>query len=186
MFFRHDPRTFSALPLLLGITLAAFSTMLPVAARAEQEDPFPIIFTDPASLAEIGIELKQPAFEDPDGGQGRFRNLCYDTGSAIFSGTPRAVSDAMLARYKAKGFTLETLCIGLKSQAKFNPETGARLATYVYRNDREAFAGLEANADQMASDPEIVPKIFASKAAFSSAIEQFKLGKTSGLSIEAR
>jgi hypothetical protein len=42
-----------------------------------------------------------------------------------------SVSHERLLRYRDMGFTLNSLCLGLISETKFDPETGERLPTYV-------------------------------------------------------
>jgi hypothetical protein len=51
-----------------------------------------------------------------------FPNSCQSSGNARLS-----VSDNLLAHFKARGFTLESLCLGLSSNIRFDPETGRQL-----------------------------------------------------------
>ncbi len=182
MFFRHRPR-FHRQSLLL--VLLAFVAPTPATGNPLLDGP--VVFTSPEALAEFGIEVRTPASEDGGTSRGRFANLCYDYDRpGIFAGAPIAISDQLLARYRGRGFTLKTLCIALISQAQFNPETGARLPVYIVRNDPQSIAALDAGFAEMENDPDIVPKVFPSKAAFRTASADFRRGRYAHLPVEAR
>jgi hypothetical protein len=51
-----------------------------------------------------------------------FPNSCASSGNRRLS-----VSDEFLAHFRARGFTLESLCLGLSSHMHFDPETGRQL-----------------------------------------------------------
>ena len=53
---------------------------------------------------------------------------CYYYGAG---GQLIRVSHERLVRYRNKGFTLDSLCLGLMSSTLFDPETGKRLPTYI-------------------------------------------------------
>jgi len=51
-----------------------------------------------------------------------FPNSCQSSGNAKLS-----VSNRLLEHFKSRGFTLESLCLGLSSNVRFDPETGRQL-----------------------------------------------------------
>jgi hypothetical protein len=51
-----------------------------------------------------------------------FPSSCQSSGNAMLS-----VSDDLLQHFKAQGFTLESLCLGLSSNILFDPDTGMQL-----------------------------------------------------------
>src|SRR5260370_24276062 len=51
-----------------------------------------------------------------------FPNSCQSSGNAKLS-----VSDRLLEYFRARGFTLESLCLGLSSKVRFDPESGMQL-----------------------------------------------------------
>ncbi len=143
-------------------------------AHAEPGIEYPIVFTEPEQLAEFGIEIQDAGVVDGKGGVPAFPNKCYDLNSGSFGYRPISISDALLERYRTKGFTLETLCIALVSQARFDPETGERLPTYVLRDDANIDQALDADAVFLVKDELIVPGIFPNAEAVTEAIKAFK------------
>jgi hypothetical protein len=82
-------------------------------------------------LAAHGIALRELRMRP-------FPNSCQP------SGNPRlSVSNELLQHFRAQGFTLESLCLGLSSQVHFDPETGRQLplafVTGIGRNSRDAY-----------------------------------------------
>jgi hypothetical protein len=51
-----------------------------------------------------------------------FPNSCRSSGNASLS-----VSNRLLEHFKGRGFTLESVCLGLSSLVRFDPETGSQL-----------------------------------------------------------
>jgi hypothetical protein len=51
-----------------------------------------------------------------------FPNSCRASGNARLS-----VSDALLSHFRARGFPLESVCLGFSSHVRFDPETGRQL-----------------------------------------------------------
>jgi hypothetical protein len=51
-----------------------------------------------------------------------FPNSCQSSGNTSLS-----VSDDLLANFKSKGFTLESVCLAFSSHMRFDPETGRQL-----------------------------------------------------------
>jgi hypothetical protein len=114
------------------MTIAVLASLVaaPTSAHAQTSTKFPIIFESQARLAEVGIAINWWDAKDHK----NFPNRCYYYGDG---GYTVSVSDAFLARYTARGFSLNSLCLGLISEARFNPETGVRLATYVLFNRKQ-------------------------------------------------
>jgi hypothetical protein len=141
---------------------------------AAQGIDYPILFTEPEQLAEFGIEVQDAGVVDGKGGIPPFPNKCYDLNTGSFGYRPISISDDLLDTYTAKGFTLETLCIALVSQARFDPETGERLPTYVLRDDVNIDQALDADAEFLVKDELIVPGIFPDAGAVLDGIAAFK------------
>jgi hypothetical protein len=101
------------------------------ALLAQAPQKYPIVFKDPKGLELFGISLVQPA----DGAQPPpiLRHTCFQYGNEAPTVYLLSLSDAFLARYTKRGFTREGLCLALVSGARFDPETGKRLPTYVVR-----------------------------------------------------
>jgi hypothetical protein len=109
--------------LLTALASLFASSALP--AHAQTAAPkFPIVIAKSERLADVGIKMAWGLPKDFK----HYANRCYYYGDG---GLSFSVSDELLARYKAKGFTLNSLCMGLVSEAKFDPETGKRLPTYM-------------------------------------------------------
>lgn len=63
---------------------------------------------------------------------GKYPNRCYYYGDG---GNNVSVSDAVLASFEERGFSLASLCLGLISYGVlFDPETGKRLPSYMHAN----------------------------------------------------
>jgi hypothetical protein len=91
---------------------------------------YPMVFTSVNELKRLGIALDLNGEK-----QIHFRARCYYYGDG---GWDISVSEDFLSHYKSKGFSRRSLCLALVSGIRFNPETGARLATYILINDLEA------------------------------------------------
>jgi hypothetical protein len=103
--------------LSLAITLGTF--VLSDGARSAE---YPVIFTSPDALRKIGIDMNRGDLPKP------YKNKCYYYGDG---GQTISLTDEFLARFVSKGFTIESACLGLISETRFDPETGRRLATYM-------------------------------------------------------
>jgi hypothetical protein len=84
---------------------------------------YPVVLADVAAQRELG--LMESNF-GPYAGEEPLENKCFYYGDG---GARLSVSDAFLDRYRAAGFTLETLCMALVSGIRHHPESGERLAT---------------------------------------------------------
>ena len=95
---------------------AAFAALaalaLPSDAHAGESDPITRIKMSLAELRQFGISL----------GGGRFPNSCAHAGSPDMS-----LSNEIVAHFKARGFTLTSLCLGLSSNVRFDPQSRRQL-----------------------------------------------------------
>jgi hypothetical protein len=173
------------------VVLALFTGASP--AAAEEEISYPIIFTDMADLQELGLSLDWPPKLADDNGKAapvnppKFDSTCY-----WYAGSNTnyllSFSDEFLAAHQARGFTRESLCMALVSEALFDPETGKRLPTYIYRDEGVMQQHLEElNPDRL--DPqqlqEILDREFKTVEAYKAAWSQVAAGQIDGLSDEA-
>jgi hypothetical protein len=96
-----------------------------IAAERVESQPieFPIVFSSSDQMARFGMSVICCAVNHP-----ALMHKCYFYG---LGGDTIAVSHDKLLAYRAKGFTLNSLCLGLISAAKFDPVTGSRLPTYI-------------------------------------------------------
>jgi len=176
MIFRLQPAS-----TLVPTVFLALSAFAPFDAVAQSKVDFPIVFNSPQALADFGIEIAGAGNVDGQGAIKPFPDKCYDLNGSSVGYRPITISNALLAKYRARGFTRETLCIALVSQARFDPETGKRLPTYVFRDDADIDQALDADSDQMSNDPDLVPGTFKSKQAVLDAIATFKRRDTERL-----
>src|SRR5262249_50017949 len=76
---------------------------------------YPVIFKSHDEVRRLGI------------GWLEFPNKCFARINHTMS-----ISNEFFARYKSRGFSLESLCLGLLGETRYDPETGRRLPTYIY------------------------------------------------------
>ena len=139
-------------------------------AAAEPEVKYPIVFSSMSDLEQLGVSLQWPTLYDTGLQNAMLPKPRLPIGCYVYAGGGTraliSVSEEFLARYKAKGFSRESLCMGLASSIKFDPETGKRLPTYRFRDDKVIDAALAkldpANmpAEELAS---FVPDYFTSR-----------------------
>lgn len=150
---------------------------------------YPLVFTSLADLEKLGLWRHWPLIFAEENGETvlpkpPFQNGCYWwAGNATRSLI--AVSDDVLERYKKKGFTRESLCMALASRMRFDPETGERLPTYIYRDDlaiERHIASLDVATLPRDRLEDLIPEIFPSPAALQAAVEGWKRHDFSRLS----
>ena len=111
-------------------------------AMAQSDIKYPIVFAfGDTTLQKLGISGVTEYGDERD--MRLTPHRCYSYGG---DGNGKAISDAMLARHKARGFSLESTCLGLVSQARFDPETGRRLPTYIAANEEDLRTALKGRA----------------------------------------
>ncbi|MCC7252845.1 hypothetical protein [Hyphomicrobium sp.] len=124
-----------------GAVLCAILLSAPVSSALADPPEFPVVFTSPSELVPFGILIRPVGDTTPVPPD--FNTKCYE-GTDLLPGEPELfVSDKLMANHRAKGFTPETLCMGLASGTKFDPETGQRLPTYILRDQQTIVRGLE-------------------------------------------
>ena len=102
------------------------------------------------ALQEFGISGIAEPGDERDFKQTPHR--CYTYGG---DGNGIAISDALLARFKTRGFSLESLCLALESEVRFHPETGKRLPTYVVFDRRGMLDALQRHDFARMTDAQI-------------------------------
>ncbi|MBY5698018.1 hypothetical protein [Rhizobium leguminosarum] len=106
---------------LAGIWILAF---LPN-AQAQTDAPVPKIILSAQELRSLGIAVHSQGAEE-------LPHSCRDSGNPDLS-----VSDEMLRHFTARGFSLESLCLGLSSWVLFDPETGRTIPRVAFSHDLE-------------------------------------------------
>jgi hypothetical protein len=107
------------IPVVLAAVLMIESTSAQPSSRIE----FPVVFTSYDQLAQYGLAMLKNSSKPPPS-----FHYCYDYGAG---GDLIAISHERLIRYRTGGYTLNSLCLGLISESKFDPETGERLPTFI-------------------------------------------------------
>ena len=95
---------------------------------------FPIVVRSSSELLGIGLAVSFAENVEP------FENKCYYYGDG---GYLISFSDAFFDRFRKRGFSVQSVCLGLISNTRYDPETGTRLPTYVIAD--EAAIGAEQN-----------------------------------------
>ena len=131
-------------PMMLAcLSLAITPFLLPRTAAA---DDYPIVFESAQEARKIGFVIQGYG---PGGDRVRPERInCYDYGT-IFKIT---VSRAVLRAFQRRGFTLQSFCFGLDALGRFDPETGARLPTFVNMDRNAAEEVLASSPDAIAAD----------------------------------
>lgn len=113
---------YSLLVIFGAMMILGWSTSRVYAQEAIQ---YPIVFDygEKKKLNQLGLSFGMD-----------LRNKCYYYGDGGYS---ISVSDEFLKRYQKRGFSLNSLCLGLVSGIRFDPETGARLPTYIVADLKE-------------------------------------------------
>ena len=165
-----------------GVSLLCATLLALQISSSRAESPkFPVVFTSPSELVPFGILIRPPGDTTPV--PSNFNTRCFDGGD-MMSGEPEfLISDQMMADYRAKGFTRESLCMGLSSRTAFDPESGRRLPTYILRDQQTIVHGLEESLAEARGGGSI-PTGFDSVEAFAAAVEAIKREDFSGFSEE--
>lgn len=134
---------------LLGISMLS---PLTVAAQPAPSSPYPVMIEyGNLALQQFGISGAAELDDERDFKATPHR--CYTYGG---DGNGIAISDALLSSYTARGFSVESLCLALVSQIRFDPESGKRLATYVVFNRKSLEEDLKGRDINRMSDRAIV------------------------------
>jgi hypothetical protein len=99
---------------------AARPTTIVALNNAAASDEYPVVFLSYDAVEPLGISLD---YERP------FQNKCYHYGSG---GYHLSISNDVLSRFTRRGFSVQSVCLGLVSGGnRYDPETGRRMPTYV-------------------------------------------------------
>ncbi len=169
--------------LFLTVPAVLWSTFTPHEALAEPEVSYPIVFSNPADLEALGLSI---ALSEVDASEKPrtpvFAKTCYWYGDGTMHFI--SISDEFLAQYTPRGFTHESLCLALLSQARFDPETGERLPSYIFRDD----AALKSRLDELESDrlikeevENLIPEHFKTRGALKAAVAALRRGDATAL-----
>lgn len=175
-----------------GLVTAVLLLSWAVLVFAGPKPQYPIIFSRMADLEQLGLSLGWPPQTNEQINANAppsppvFPNGCYwyagNLTHYLFS-----VSDELLALYTARGFSRESLCMGLVSTTLYDPETGARLPTFIFRNDAALATHHNAiDPDRLSASgiARFVPAIFPTQTAMKVAIEAVRAGQGSDLADE--
>jgi hypothetical protein len=104
---------------LAGTAVAVLVAMV-VLDNAAAGAEYPVVFLSYDAVRPLGISLD---YERP------FQNKCYHYGSG---GHHLSISNELLSRFTSRGFSVQSVCLGLVSGGnRYDPETGRRMPTYV-------------------------------------------------------
>lgn len=103
----------------LAIVFAAFST-----DNVSRHPHVAFKKSDIDIIRKMGLSLDNPYYYEA------LRYSCFYYGDG---GTDVSFSDKFFERYKKKGFTVDTLCLGLQASMSFDAETGRAFPQYYYR-----------------------------------------------------
>lgn len=169
-----------------GLALLIAASLLPYpAAAGEDTVTFPVVLTSLDDLAELGIGFDPYPYDEPDRtAKPRFKTTCYDYGLESVGPSFLSLSDEFVERHLKRGFTRESLCMGLVSGARFDPETGRRLPTVLYKDEAAVQRSLDELDIATINVAFYVPAIFKTRARLEAAIKAVKRGDFDGLSDE--
>src|SRR5947207_52338 len=108
--------------MIFGKALGTVAAVLFAATTATAQTSFPIIISSETQFEQLGISLLSP-----------LPNRCYHYGDG---GDSVSINNSLLAFYESQGFSLRSACMALISGIRYNPETGQRLATYIWANPK--------------------------------------------------
>lgn len=132
----------------------ALAALLLVPATAAADAPkYPLVAESRAELERLGFSLVRPAELAP--GNRWSGKTCRNDG-----GVPQAlllaISDDVVARYAKRGFTRETLCLAIAGAPLYDPYTGKRLPTFVFRDPAGVAAVLAGRDPAKVDDVELI------------------------------
>jgi uncharacterized protein YraI len=137
-----------------------------VTAHSPQSTPatsaiisYPVVFTRAADLRTLGVAVRSYGTDAKSTTRHQFGCYYYGDGGYDIS-----ISSEYLARFSSRGFSRRSLCMALVSEARFDPETGRRLPTYliVHPSNLARNAGRPAPGDLTNELPLDVPDCFKS------------------------
>ena len=142
----------------MQITSALFGGLAMLAglvAPPALADDYPIVFESAQEARKIGFVIQGYG---PGGETVRPERInCYDYGSATYILT---MSKQVLRAFEQRSFTLQSLCFGLVSLARFDPESGQRMPTFIVIDRAAAIEDLNGNNGEI-DDNTTVSRNFA-------------------------
>lgn len=124
-----------------GAAIVAACAWCPAEAQTKAVEPkFPLVLTAEVQLHPFGLDLRAI---DSDRAPA-FAHVCYAYGGEAHTVYLMSMSDAFLKRHTDRGFSRESVCLGLVSQVRFDPDTGRRLPTYVIKYPEKVAKALAA------------------------------------------
>lgn len=164
--------------------ISAFAWALALAAPANgtahagDDITYPVVFASLDDLAELGISYDPYPWDTQDKkAKPRFPNTCYDYSLESMGPSFISLSDDVIARHTSLGFTRESVCMGIVSGARFDPETGKRLPAIIFKNEAAFNAAIDALDIATMDVSFYVPGTFKSEAALSAGIAALKRGE---------
>ena len=107
---------------------------------------YPLVFQSSRQLSRLGLSIGGWG-TDRNNAPPPLKNQCYYYGDG---GYAVSFTDEFSAPFRARGFSRRSLCMALVSEARFDPETGERLPTYLVADVGAIRAG------QVGMDPGII------------------------------
>ena len=114
----------------IGAMACAFGAVLTgllISAAPLQADEYPVVFKSATAVRELGVSVQFLSSVRP------YNNKCYAYGEGSYL---VSISDAFLAQFRPKGFTVQSVYLGLVSETRYDPETGRRLPTYIITDEK--------------------------------------------------
>jgi hypothetical protein len=106
--------------------IGTMAAVLFTTTTAAAQTSYPIIISSESQFERLGISGLSPNLAP-------MPNRCYHYGDG---GNFISLSNALLAFYQSQGFSRRSACLALISGIRFNPETGQRLATYIWADPK--------------------------------------------------
>lgn len=162
-------------------------------ATGEPAPQFPIVFTEMADLQALGLSLDWPppvSVAPTDTAKPvkvpHFKNTCYWYAGPI-TRYLLSLSVEYIAEFTSKGFTRESLCMAIVSGITFDPESGERLATLIYRDDSVLARHLAVMEPEFLTDEQrswMFPSAFKNDDELRDVISRLAAGNIDGLTDE--
>jgi hypothetical protein len=134
----------SALRLIVSLIVLTMSFPVVAQTSARAAAPYPILIQDFKELRSAGIALFQRGELKKNFPHLKHRCYSYGDGGYMIS-----ISDTFLRGYEGRGFSLNSLCMGMISGIRFDPETGERIPTFIVVRPKKKGKGVEAVTSEL-------------------------------------
>jgi hypothetical protein len=149
-------------------------------SNAIAQAKYPLVFTSAKQLRQYGIDVAD--INDTGGGNFRFPHKCYYYGDG---GWTVSISDNLLKLYKSRGFSRRSACMAILSGARFNPETGKRLASFILASPKFIQTGQVTDAGDLSDElPLSLPTCFKNATPYSDC--NWKVDPISGVRLASK